>query len=56
MQLIDGFLRIVYALEDDKGLSLALKRLLRDNVEDGAERGEGLAECIYEGGDLDALI
>ena len=56
MQLIDSLLRAVCAVVDDESLASALDRLLCDDVEDGAELGEGGAQGGYEGGDLDFLV
>jgi len=53
---IDSILGAVNVVINDKRLALALKRLLRDDVEDGAEFAKYSVEGFDEGRDLDVLV
>ena len=55
VDLVDGVLGRLDAVEDDESLSLALQARLGDNVDDGSIFFKDLAQCFDELGDLDAL-
>lgn len=55
MKVVDRILRAVHAIIDNEGLSLALKTLLRDNLDNVAEFVKESVERVDQGGDLDAL-
>lgn len=56
LKVVDRFLRAVHAVVDDKGLTLALKTLLCDNLDNCAESVKEFVERLDQGGDLDALV
>ena len=56
LQLVDRVLRAVHVVVDDEGLSLALKTLLRDNLDNVAELIEESVERLDQGRDLDVLV
>jgi hypothetical protein len=56
LEVVDGVLRAVHIVVDDKGLALALEALLGDDVDDGAELVEEAVQRFDQGGDLDGLV
>ena len=56
LKVVDRILRAVHVIIDDEGLPLALKALLRDNLDNVAELVEESVERVDQGGDLDALV
>lgn len=56
LEIIDGVLRAVDIVVDDKGLALALEALFGDDVDDGAELVEEAVQGFDQGRDLDALV
>jgi hypothetical protein len=56
LEIVDGVLRAVDIVVDDKGLTLALETLLGDDVDDGAELVEEAVQGFDQGGDLDGLV
>jgi hypothetical protein len=56
LKVVDRVLCAVDVVVDDKSLSLALKTLLCDNVDDGTEILEKSTERLDQGGNLDALV
>jgi hypothetical protein len=56
LKVVDRILRAIHIIVDNKSLSLALKTLLRDNLDNVAELVEESVERVDQGGDLDALV
>jgi hypothetical protein len=56
LDIVDGALRGLDAVEDDKGLALALEAALGHHVQHGAELAEERVECRHECFRLDALV
>ena len=56
LEVVDGVLRAVDIVVNDKGLALALETLLGDDVDDGAELVEEAVQRFDQGGDLDSLV
>lgn len=56
LEVVDGVLRAVDIVVNDKGLALALETLLGDDVDDGVELVEEAVQGFDQGGDLDGLV
>lgn len=56
MKVVNRILRAVHVVVNDKGLTLALKTLLRDNFDNVAEVIEESVERVDQSRDLDVLV
>jgi hypothetical protein len=56
LKVVDRILRAIHVIVYYKGLSLALKTLLRDNLDNVAEFVKESVERVDQGGDLDGLV